>query len=319
MAATSGREVPPELAIDTAAGATAIEAFISLQMEARQRGGAVLGLSGGVDSAVVAGLAAGALGPERVLALIMPERDSAPASERHARDWADHLGIRFEVVNLTDSLQTLGVYRGLPLHLLGPKTVQAAAVRLFSSRLGRTPFARFLRASPDTTRVPSRLVAAGRAYVNVKHRMRMVYWYYRAEAENLLVLGGCNRTEKEVGFFVRYGDSAADIAPIEGLYKTQVFQLARHLGVPDEIISKPPSPDLLPGVTDEYALGMSYELLDRILYRLNTGMEPQAVARELGIEPALADLVVELRRASQPMRELPPTGPSLTDGDGSTG
>jgi NAD+ synthase len=314
MAITPESRVPPELAVDAPSVATAIEAFISRQMEERRGSGAILGLSGGIDSAVVAGLAARALGPEKVLALIMPERDSAPTSEHHARDWATQLGIRFEVMNLTNSLQALGVYRGLPLHWLGPKALQAAAVRLFSSRLGRTPFARFLQVGSEPQGFPSRLIAAGRAYVNVKHRMRMVYWYYRAEAEKLLVLGSCNRTEKEVGFFVRYGDSAADIAPIEGLYKTQLFQLARYLGVPDEILRKPPSPDLLPGVTDEYALGMSYELLDRILYRLNRGMEPQAIARELGIELEQVDLVLELRRAAQPMRELPPAGPSPADG-----
>lgn len=93
----------------------------------------------------------------------------------------------------------------------------------------------------------------------------MLLLYNYAELDNLLVLGTCNKTEKTIGFFVKYGDAAADASPLEGLYKTQVYQLAKFLSIPEEIIERPPSPDLLPGITDEYAIALAYETLDRIL------------------------------------------------------
>ena len=181
---------------------------------------------------------------------------------------------------------------------------------LFRSGPGWSPYRTFREGADPSTGTANELISAVRAYANVKHRQRMVYWYYRGEVENLLVLGACNLTELEVGFFVRYGDSGADIAPIEGLYKTQVFQLGSYLGLPETILAKSPSPDLLPGVTDEYALGLSYETLDRILHRLARDVNTAAVARELGLDPAVVEYVVSLRLASRPMREPPEVGPN---------
>jgi len=307
------RSVPSELAIDTEAVATRLEAFIRERTAVFKRAGAVLGLSGGVDSALVATLAARAIGPERVLGLIMPERDSEPQSERDARELADNLGIRVERIDLTPPLQALGVYRELPLRLLGPRRVQAGIIRgfygFFSRRPGQRLLERFIEGNNRPGHLPDHLAASGKAYADSKHRLRMVCWYYRAEAENLLVLGTCNRTEKLTGFFVKYGDSAADIAPIEGLYKTQVFQLARYVGVTPAILDKPPSPDLLPGITDEQVFGLNYETLDRILYRLERNMPAEQVASDLQIDKAWVDFVVRLNEASRHMRELPEVGP----------
>jgi len=316
MSITEGadtRAIPPEFAIDAAGVAAAIETFISERTLAHRRDGAVLGLSGGLDSAVVATLAARALGPRKVLALILPDRDSAPESARDARELASQLGIRVEIVDLTRALDALGVYQRLPLHLLGPRALQSAAVRAFYSLASHwpelRPFRLFVAGPGRSAGIVGQLVAAGKAYVSVKHRLRMACWYHRAEAENLLALGACNRTEKQIGLFVRYGDSAADVAPIEGLYKTQVFQLGRFLGVPRAILEKPPSPDLLPGITDEYVLGMGYEVLDRILCRLERGMPLGAIARELGLSRDRADYVAELREAARALREQPEVGP----------
>lgn len=308
-----GRAIPRELTIDVASVARAIDAFIADRLVAHRRDGAVLGLSGGLDSAVVAAVAARALGPRRVLGLIMPERDSSPQSERDARELATQLGIRVEVIDLTPALATLGIYGQLPINLLPPGGLRAATVRafynLFSRRPGQRLFRRYVEGTGAAAGLPGRIVAAGKAYASIKHRLRMVCLYYRAETENLLVLGTCNRTEEQVGFFVRYGDSAADIAPIQGLYKTQVLQLARYLGVTRAILEKPPSPDLLPGITDEFALGLSYETLDRVVFRLEQRMNPEAIAQELGLEVQLVDYVAALRQASQPMRELAERGP----------
>jgi len=302
-----------ELSIDSASVASQIEDFIRREVERFKRDGAILGLSGGLDSAVVAALAVRALGPGKVLALIMPELDSAPQSKRDALDLARGLGIRCKTVGLTKILLPIGIYGKVPLWLLGLRPLKERMVRRyyegFSERLGEyeTPFAAIM---VGTRGVRGPWLNQAVAYHRVKVRLRMVLLYYHAELENLLVLGTCNRTEKAVGFFVKYGDAAADIAPLEPLYKTQVRQLAAFLGIPEAIRAKPPSPDLLPGISDEYALGLDYTTLDRILWRLERGMDAEEVAAEVGVELGLVRYVGELRRRSEHMR-APPSAVSL--------
>lgn len=135
-------------------------------------------------------------------------------------------------------------------------------------------------------------------------------FYYYAEQRNLLVLGTDNRTELTVGFFVKYGDPAADVAPLAWLYKTQVRMLAEYLGVPDDIIARPPSPDVLPGLTDEGAMGIDYPTLDRVLWRLEQGMHIPTIAREVAIS---AEQVQYVRTLVERARFLhrPPQVPSL--------
>ena len=143
------------------------------------------------------------------------------------------------------------------------------------------------------------------AYHRVKVRLRMVLLYHYAELNNLLVLGTDNRTELAVGLFVTHGDVAADIAPLAPLYKTQVQTLAADLGVPEEIIARPPSPDLLPGLTDEIALGLDYATLDRVLWRLERGLNVETIATELGLSSGLVRYVEMLTRRSAHLRALP--------------
>ena len=130
----------------------------------------------------------------------------------------------------------------------------------------------------------------------------MLYSY--AEHENRLVVGTANKTELMTGFFVKYGDSAADIMPLLPLYKTQVKQLARFLNIPKKIIDKAPSPDLLPGITDEFALGITYEKLDLILWGLERNMETKEITKT-GVKPETVEYVKELVRRSEHMRGLP--------------
>lgn len=296
----------PELTIDAASLTTQLEEFIRVGVDNLQREGAVVGLSGGIDSAVVATLAARALGSEKVLALLMPDRDSARSSKWDALKLAQGLEIRHKTVGLTKFLLLMGIYWKLPLWLLGPRRFQAKLVRSyydsFVREWGESPFAAIM---VGTKELPGPLVNQAVAYHRVKGRLRAILLYYYAELENLLVLGTCNKTEKSIGFFVKYGDAAADIVPLESLYKTQVRQLAAFLEVPEEIISKLPSPDLLPGITDEYAIGLSYETLDRILWRLEAGMGTEKSAGALGLEPDKVDYVRELTRRSAHMRAHP--------------
>lgn len=295
-----------ELTIDAASLATRLEEFIRVGMDNLQREGAIVGLSGGIDSAVVAALAAKALGPDKVLALLMPDRDSDRASKRDALKLARGLGIRYRTVGLTKFLFLMGIYWKLPLWLLGLRRFQEKLVLRyydgFVREWGEKPFAAIM---VGTKGLPGPLVNQAVAYHRVKGRMRAILLYYYAELENLLVLGTCNKTEKAIGFFVKYGDAAADVAPLESLYKTQVRQLAAFLEIPEEIISKPPSPDLLPGITDEYAIGLSYETLDEILWCLEAGMGTKEIAGALGLERGVVDYVRELIRRSTHMRAQP--------------
>jgi len=194
-----------ELNIDAASLTTQLEGFILAEVDNFQREGAIMGLSGGIDSAVVAALAARALGPENVLTLLMPDRDSARASKRDALKLVQGLGIRHKTVGLTKFLFLIGIYWKLPLWLLGLRRFQAKLVRRyhdsFVKEWGESPFAAIL---VGTKGLPGPLVNQAVAYHRVKGRLRAILLYYYAELENLLVLGTCNKTEKSIGFFVKY-------------------------------------------------------------------------------------------------------------------
>ena len=295
--------------IDAEGVAARIHKFLRQQFVYFQRDGAILGMSGGLDSAVVASLLAGALGPDRVLAVLLPERDSSPQSKIDALKEIDRLGIRHREIDLTPILSALGIYGLLPLRLFGVRRLKERVVEwqrhAMEESLGESAFARGLLGTRGIGK-NKHLIDSGYAYIRAKHRARLVVLYYLAEQENLLVVGTTNKSEAMTGFTVKWGDNVADVEPILPLYKTQVRQLAAYLGVTEDVFRKAPSPDLLPGILDEAALGMSYEMLDRILEGLGLGWNPDRMARET---PAAADQirhVEEMVRRSLHMRQLPP-------------
>jgi NAD+ synthase len=242
--------------------------FMRSALERHGYAGAVIGISGGIDSAVVAALAVRALGTPRVLGVILPERDSAPETLRDALAVCDHLGIERTVKPITRALRAMGVYRLQPPAFFLPRRLQERYVMKRLEAIGKD--AAYLqdledRGDPDFLRAL--------AYYRVKHRVRMACLYLEAEKRNYAVLGTTNRTEALTGLYVKWGDEAADIEPIRHLYKTQVCELGRELGIPAAIRSKAPSPDLIPGITDELVLGMTYSELDSILIGLERGDE----------------------------------------------
>lgn len=214
----------------------------------------VLGLSGGIDSALSATLAVEALGPENVVGLILPYRTSSPESEEHARLLIEQLGIPHDKIDITAMAEPL--------------------------------FAHYSEMS-DLRRG------------NILARTRMVTVFDRSSAENALVLGTSNKTEYLLGYTTWYGDSAASIQPLGDLYKTQVRALSRAIGVPAPIVEKKPSADLWPGQTDESEMGLSYDVVDQVLYLLvDERLDPQRVV-ERGFEQALVDRVVRSVRNMQ--------------------
>jgi NAD+ synthase len=214
-------------AIEPSRTVEVVVAFIRSQMDQAGFDRLVIGLSGGVDSATVAFLAARAIGPDNLLAIRMPYRTSSEASESDALRVVEALGCRTERVDIT-------------------------------------PMVEPMLALVEDVDPSSQNVRRG----NVMARQRMIVLYDRSAAFDALVVGTSNKTEALLGYGTLHGDMAAALQPIGDLYKSQLRAVARELGVPEEIVRKPPSADLWPGQTDEGELGSSYEDLDRALFAL---------------------------------------------------
>jgi NAD+ synthase len=282
--------------------------------------GAVLGLSGGVDSSVVAALCARALGSDKVLAVFMPERDSSGDSLRLGRLAAETFAIPSVVEDIALTLEAAGCYRrqdeaikavvpeygeGWKFKLVLPSILEGN--RLNITRLtvqgpgGDTQLVRL------TSQSYLQIVAA----TNMKQRIRKTTEYYHADRLNYAVAGTPNRLEYDQGFFVKQGDGAADFKPIAHLYKTQVYQLAEYLGVPAEIRSRPPTTDTfsMPQTQEEFYFALPYDRMDICLYAHNHGVPAAAVAEALGLETAQIERVFSdidsKRRATRYLHAAP--------------
>lgn len=274
--------------------------FISRFVSDRNASGLLLGMSGGLDSSVVAALAAEALDPDRVHAMILPERDSAKQSTTDAKDHAEHLGINYRIQDLTSALDELGCYERGASDIATLGSVPSKAANLLPG-LARKGFLANLSGGGG------RRFREFVAFYRIKHRLRMVAVHREAEEGNLVVASCANRTELETGFFVRYGDDAGDIAPIKHLYKTHVFALGRHIGVPERILDKAPSPDLFAGMKDEEIMGMRYGELDSILWSLARGMDDEEIVTKTGSSRRSIAYVRKIALLSRRFRE-PPAG-----------
>ncbi len=239
-----------------------VKRFIRENIEKYGYKGAVIGISGGIDSAVTATLTVLALGSENVLGLLMPDRDSAPTTLKHSKLMAEFLSIKHKTIKLTSILRRIGVYKLFPPTWLFPRSLQERWTRKTMKTVSEDPFIDdLMNRGPEKMR-------KGFAFYRIKHRIRTILEYFYAERLQYAVIGCANKTEVVSGFYVKYGDDSSDIAPIAHLYKTEIYQIARELNIPEIIINKPPSPDLMPGVTDEYAIAMKYVDLDRILQKI---------------------------------------------------
>jgi NAD+ synthase len=281
--------------------------------------GAVVAISGGVDSAVCAALAVRALGPERVLALILPERESSPESRIRANSLAAHLGITPLEHDIGPTLEAIGCYRlrdeavrrVLPEYGAGWRMKIAVSGGLE----GRINHFRLVAQSPDGSmreerlRLPEYLQIV--AATSFKQRVRKSIEYFHADRLNYAVIGTPNRLEYDQGFFVKNGDGAADIKPIAHLYKTQVYALARYLGLPADIATAPPTTDTysLPQGQDEFYFALPYREMDLALWALNHGIAKEELAGALGMSPERAGRVYDdigaKRRATRYLHRQP--------------
>lgn len=285
-----------------------------------RRRGLVVALSGGIDSSVTLALALRAVGRERVLALLMPERHSADDTLALSRLVADHLGVDSVHENITPVLEAVGFYRRYDEAVR--RVIPAYDHRwrskiVISNVIEDTGFNRFslVAQAPDGTQVKERLplkpyleiVAAS----NFKQRIRKMFEYYHADRLNYAVAGTPNRLEYDQGFFVKLGDGAADVKPIAHLYKTQVYQLAEHLGIPEAIRRRPPTTDTysMPQGQDEFYFSLPYSRMDLCLYGRNNGYRPEEIAGAVGLTAAQVKLVyadIDTKRASTRYLHLEP-------------
>jgi len=259
-----------------------------------RRRGLVLGLSGGIDSSVCAALAVRALGKDRVFGLHMPEGESSDDSLRLSTLLADQLGIRSAVENITPILEGAGCYRrrdeavrltepafaaDWKLKVVMPNVLDTDTFQV-SSLVVQPP-----GGEPRKVRPRPESYAGVVAATNFKQRARKMVEYYYADLLNYAVIGTPNRLEYDQGFFVKNGDGAADLKPIAHLYKTQVYQLAAALGVPEEIRARPPSTDTfsLEQTQEEFYFALPYDKMDLCLYGLNHGAPADEVAAAAGI------------------------------------
>ncbi|MCK4541245.1 MAG: NAD(+) synthase [Spirochaetales bacterium] len=292
---------PEELALS-------LEKFIRVYTKELEREGTILGLSGGIDSAVVAALCKRAVGSEKTLALIMPEKDSKKEHIEDALYFARELEIKTKLIDITPYLNELEIYKLFPLNkplflekLKG--TLIKKAYDFYQRKTGETPFSASILGFKD--KEFGSYLKQSNAYYRIKHRLRMLLLYLYGELENKLVVGAANKSEYKIGFFVKHGcDASTDIMPLLNLYKTQVRELARYLNIPSRIIEKPPSPDIIPGLTDEKAIAISYEKLDLILLALEKGWEISEITNALRIEEKQIIDVKTMIQKSEHMRRI---------------
>jgi NAD+ synthase len=260
-----------------------------------KRNGAVIGISGGIDSSVCLALSAKAFGPEKVLGIMLPEKDSSPDSEILARELAAKFDVKAIKEEITGALSGFGCYerrdeavkRVFPVY--DPKTWKMKIGIRQSGLFNNLPPIFSLTVIDKEGNAKDKILPVNEylqivAASNFKQRTRMSMLYYHAEALHYAVVGTPNKHEQEQGFFVKYGDGAGDVMPIGNLYKTQVYQLADYLGVPKEIIERTPTTDTYSAeqTQEEFFYQLPFTLMDRFWYGFENGYPTDEVAAVMG-------------------------------------
>ena len=282
--------------------------------------GILVAFSGGIDSSVVGALCVKALGADRVFGILMPEKDSSPDTLRLSQMIVEHLGVRFECRDITSTLMAVGCYQsrddairsvigeygaGYTCKIVLPSVLEKQRFNLFS----------VVVSSPDGKEIQARLPLAAYQQIvaasNYKQRVRKMLEYYYADCFNYAVSGTPNRLEYDQGFFVKLGDGAADIKPIAHLYKTQVYQLANYLGIPKEIVERPPTTDTysMPQSQEEFYFSVPYDIMDLCLYGKNHEVSAAEVGQTVDltteqVERIYRDIEAK-RRATQYQHAIP--------------
>ena len=308
------------LRIDAEQEATRISAVLTHYLARTRRRGAVVALSGGIDSSVVAALCVRAFGPDRVFGLHMPEKESSDDTLGFSRQVSNALGIDSALEEISPILEAAGCYRrrddairlvvpdygpGYRSKIVLPSVVDSEAFRLYS----------VVVEAPDGTTTKHRLTTEAYlgivAATNFKQRVRKMLEYHHADRLNYVATGTPNRLEYDQGFFVKLGDGAADVKPIAHLYKSQVYQLAEHLGVPADVRARPSTTDTysLPQSQEEFYFSLPHERMDLCLYGKNNDVPVEQVAEAAGLTTEQVNRVyrdIDQKRSTTQYLHLPP-------------
>jgi len=308
-------ELKNELEINGEKEENRIVEFIRASIKSLHKDGAIIGLSGGLDSSVCAFLLKKALGKEKVLALLLPERDSSSINHNHAQLVARTLGLETIERNMTKVLEDMGVY-AIGGKKLNSQKEEAKYIKkiqnyvktfsggyIYHQLLGDYYGEKTSRSWKFFEKISGNSIHKDFAFQFAKVRLRMVYLYFYADQRNYALIGTTDKSEYSTGIYCKYGDGANDIQILRHLYKTQIRQLARYLKVPAEIIDKPNSGDLYGNLPHTVNLGMSYEELDTLLYAIDKGYDLEKltlIAPKKGVES-----IIQLRRVADLVKELP--------------
>jgi NAD+ synthase len=314
------------LLLDAPAETKRIVGALRDQLQRLRRRGIVVGLSGGIDSSVTAALSVEAFGPQRVLGVFMPEADSDPESLRLGRLLAEKLGIPSILEDIAPSLAASGCYarRDAAIKKVFPDYGDGWTCKMIidpESRARGYNLSSLVVRSPNGEETRQRLPLAEYlaivAATNMKQRTRKQIEYYHADRLNYAVAGTPNRLEYDQGFFVKNGDGAADVKPIAHLFKTQVYQLAEYLGVPEEIRRRPPTTDTwsMPQSQEEYYFSIDHAKMDLCIYALDHGVSAADLAREAGLTPTQVEAVWRDVAAKRRVAEYLHAGPQIIAGE----
>lgn len=285
------------------------------------RRGVVVGISGGIDSSVVAALCVRALGNQKVLGILLPESESSPESKQLALELAKTLGIETITEDISEALIGAGCYqrRDEAIRRIIPQFGEGwkSKITLPGSLLDEQTLNVFYLTvvSPDgdeiTKRIPTAEFLQIMAASNFKQRTRMAMLYYHAERKNYAVAGTANKNEHDLGFFVKYGDGGVDLSPILHLFKSQVYQLAKHLDIPPEIQQRPPTSDTYSAgsTQEEFFFRLPFEVLDLIWFGIESGYSSTDIALQLNLTEEQVNRIAldiqQKKRTTEYLRQPP--------------
>jgi len=306
------------LDIDAQKVTETIEQYISELIDKDKKDCVILGLSGGIDSAVLATLAERAVGAQRVKTYFLKDRDSEKDSELKAREMADWLDISMEIQDISSVMCRKGIYTPFIMRLSRlARVFNRLLMNLYFLIFRETPFMSSLKAGCEQLdqnifmrMVYSAITIHLEKSFTARHIYRRELIEKAATEQNGLILGAGNRSEAMVGWFVKGGIDDLPIQPMQGLYKTQVWQLAEHLGLPANIRQQLPSPDMMKGVTDELGIGMCYRRLDEILDYMEQGMTESGILSN-GVLSKELKHVQDIRHFSEWKRDSPHVPPPV--------